>query len=531
MVLVGVATAALFAYVAICRFVYPIDAEWMVGSVREAVDRLAHGQPMYVEPTDGFIPYVYPPLYHWTAAIFARFMSVFVACKVVSLLSTAALGWSIWTVSRKLGATRFWAFAGILLHISAFSATLMFYDLERVDAFAAAVVALALTALVTGEDRARTIIGAVLLGLAFFAKQPHVLALGAACAALFIAGQRKRAFTVAAIGGAVLVGLFAYLEVSTHGWFRYYCVTLPGAHGLDPKVISTFFVVDWPKLFVITAASFALGVPLVTSVVRTRKIPEGWSWELALVAAVVVTTMIEAFSLRAHRGGWANVIIAWTPFGCLAAAVVAARLEARATSTSVPYLLLAGFGLQLLGGTFDPNEYAPDSEDLAERQRFIGTVRELEKRGDVVVTTTGGITKNQHYQMAALFDVIRSNLPLPASIADGFRERRYAAVIVGAPHEFKCEVKACEDAFVVFASNYFVAARRADREHTGMTGFDARPRWIMLPRKHPLKGMTLDALDYRLLVECGLAVANTLRLQKREEPTIDETIEERAAVR
>jgi hypothetical protein len=530
---IGAITFALFAYVALCRFRYPIDAEWLTGAVREGVGRVARGQPLYVAPSDGFIPFVYPPLYYWACAVFARVMPVFVACKVVSVASTVALAWAIWKVARALGATRYWAFAGVLLHFGAFAMTLMFYDLERVDAFAAAVVALAVVALVTGEDRRRTAVSGLLLGLAFFAKQPHILSLVAACGALWLAGEKKRAMTVGAIGGATFLALFAYLEITTHGWFRYYCVTLPGVHGIDPKVVSSFFIVDWPKGFAIVAASLALGAPLAASVVTKREAPAGWSWQHVLVSAIVLATMLEAFLLRAHRGGWSNVIIAWTPFGCMAAAIVASRLEARAAGTdvarTVSLLLLAGVGFELLGGVFDPNDAAPDADDLAERTRFIAFVRDLEQKGDVVVTTSGDVTARAHFQMAALYDILRAGRPLPTDLADNLRTQKYAAIVVAAPHELQCDEKTCDDAFVTMASHYFVAARREEREHSGMAGFDARPRWVMRPRKRPIADGTKATLDRLLHVEMGLAEAEMLTLPPDTEPTVDDAIEERAS--
>jgi Dolichyl-phosphate-mannose-protein mannosyltransferase len=527
---IGAVTFGLFAWVTVSRFLYPVDGEWMVGGVRDAVLRVRDGEPLYAAPSARFIPFVYPPLYHWTCAVVARFCSAFVACKLVSLASTAVLAWAIWRVARGFGATRFWAATGVLLHFGAYAMTLMFYDLERVDAFAAAVVALALVLLVTGTDRARTVCAGVLLGLAFFAKQPHVLAFGAAVVALYLAGEKRRALTVLAVGGLVFAGVFGYLEVTTHGWFRYYCVKLPGTHGIEPKVISVFFVTDVPRGFAIAAASVALGVPLVSSLLARRRVPEGASANEVLFAAIVLTTMAEAFFLRAHRGGWSNVIIAWTPFGCMAASVVASRLEEQVRSRAMSRVLLAAVFLQLLGGVFDPNEAAPNADDLAERQRLVTLVRDLEKQGEVLVTTASDITTPPHFQMAALFDILRAGDPLPEDLALGLGSRKYAAILVGGPEEFSCDLPRCDAAFATLASNYFVAARREERERNGMSGFDARPRWVMRPRRSPLGPMSKEALTQRVHVEMGLAQAGMMRRPPATNPFLDDTIEERAAL-
>jgi hypothetical protein len=531
-VALGLVAFGLFAWVVGSRFAYRVDGEWMVGAVREGVRRLRDGQPMYLAPNETFIPFVYPPLYHVTSAYLARFVSVFVACKLVSLGATTTLGWAIVRVSRALGATRFWALSGALLHVGAYSMTSMFYDLERVDAFATAIVATALVVLLTGESRARTAVGGVLLGLAFFAKQPNVLTLLSATVGLVAAGRRARAIQIFAIGAATFVAAFAYLEITTDGWFRHYCVTVPGKHGLDLRVLSTFCIVDMPRGFVLSAATLAVGVPTIASLVTKRRPSANATWREVLFATVAMTAMLEAFFLRAHRGGWSNVILAWTPFGCMATSIVASKLEARARGTplarAVSLTLLAGIGLQLLGGFFDPLDYGPNAEDLAERGRLVAFVHDLERRGDVVVTTTGDLTTRRHFQIGALYDLLRSGDKLPRDIAAAFRERRYAAIVVGTPIELQCEITGDEEAFDLLISNYFIAGRREERGRSGMSGHDTRPRWVLLPRKHPLFGVRKAALEDRMQAEMGLAEAQMRARPAGTEPVLDEAIEDLA---
>jgi hypothetical protein len=529
----GAMLIVLFLWVVIARFMHPVEAEWMTGSVRESVDRVRHGEPIYVPPSATFIPFVYTPIYVWLAAAVAHVTSVFIACKVVSLAATVATAWGVARIASLLGATRFWSAVSALLHIGTYSVTLFFFDLERVDALAAALVVLGLLALLGGDGGTlRTALGGAILGIAFFAKQPGLLAFVAAVAGLALAREKKRAMIVLVSGAIVFALTLGYLEVRTGGWFRYYCLKLPRGHGIEPALLSTFFLVDVPKVFVLAAGSAAIALPVAWSAVRRRAAPEGMAWREVVFAAVVMAGMAGAFFLRSHRGGWANVIVAWTPLGCAAAAIAASRMERLAQETilarPVSLMLLAGVALQLLGGSFDPNESSPSSGDLKASQRFTALVRSLEKEGEVVVTTSGSITRTPHFHAAALFDVLRAGDHAPADYLAGIREHRYVAIFARNPDEFTCELDSCIELTTATLQNYFVAARLPERPTTGMIGFDGQPRWILRPRKAPPATLTRKELEQRMRKEMGIADMERLGAVPDADVVVDDDIERRA---
>ena len=542
----GTAVCALFAWVVVMRFRYPIDAEWMTGSVRDTVERIRDGQPIYTKPSASFVAFLYPPLYYWSAAFLARFTSVFVACKLVSVAASIAIGWGVTKLARDLGASRFWSTVGAMLFGGSYSLTLYFYDLERVDAFAAAWVVVALVVLLGGTRRAadgttsavrslpREIGAGALLGLAFFAKQGGAFAFVAVLVALLLARETKRLVVVALSGAVAFVTLFAYLETTTGGWFRYYCVKLPGSHGVDPALLSTFFVEDLPKAFALAGATVACAAPFVASAVRTRRIPERSSYADAVFVSVLLAGAAASFMLRAHRGGWANVIVAWIPFACIAFAVAASRAEERAIGTAasktVSLLLLGAASLQLLRGVFDPNDVSPEAADLEHVKTLERAVRDLEAKGEVIVTTTGNLTKPRHFHSAALFDVLRANDPAPEDYVEGLRTRRYYAILVGVPDEYVCKAPVCEELSNVILRNYFVAARLPDHKRTGMVGYEEKPRFVLRPRKAPLpSSMSHDDLLTRSRTEAGIADGRRWPLTADGPILIPDDIEELAA--
>lgn len=530
----GGALTALFVWVVVARFSHRVDSEWMTGSVRESIGRVRDGHQLYAAPSAAFIPFVYTPMYVWVSAALARFCSVFVAAKLVSLAATAATAFGIGRLAALLGAGRFWSVVAVLLHIGTYSVTLFFFDIERVDALASAFVVIGMVVLLSGDGGTlRTAAAGAVLGLAFFAKQPGLLAFAAAVCGLALARERRRALIVLLVGVVVFALAFTYVQIRSGGWFAYYCVRLPRSHGVDPALLSTFFLVDMPKVFVLAAGSVAFAVPVAWSTVKRRAAPEGMPWREVVFAAVVAAGMVGAFFLRSHRGGWANVILAWTPLGCVAAAVAAARLERLAAGTvvarAVSLLLLIAFGLQLMGNAFDPNDTAPEADDKTAGERLAKLVAELEKQGDVVVTTAGDVTRNPHFHAAAMHDVLRAGDSAPADYLAALRERRYSAILAGAPDEFACKLATCTVLSDATLRNYFVAARLWERPKTGMIGFDGRPRWVLRPRRAPLDGISRAALADRVRLEMGIAEMQRRAAPEDGDVVVDDGIEALAA--
>lgn len=509
---IGGVLAVLFAWVVTARFLHPIDAEWMTGAARDAVERVRDGEPLYAAPSASFIPFIYPPLYFWLSALFARVTTPFVACKLVSLGATAITLWGVVRISKALGASRFWTVLAGLMHLGAYSLTLYFYDLERVDALLGALVVTGLTLVLADEGSfARTAAGGAVLGLAFFAKQVGLLPFAAVGVALLLANQRRRGALVLASGLVVLVGVGVGAHLASDGWFSYYCLRLPRAHGAAPQLFSTFFVVDLPRAPVLGAGSLALAVSVVRAAAcrRLHDLP----WRDVVFGAVVGAAMLGAFVLRSHRGGWSNVLIVWTPLGCVAAAVAASRAVALGrggrVASLVEIMLLAAVSLQLLGWAFDPTDIAPSAGDDRFARELEGLVRKLERRGsgDVVVTMTGNLTRVRHLHSAALYDVLRAGDPAPPDYLSGIRERRFAALLFGTPEDPGCQdvMPVCAEITDAVTANYFVAARLEAPEQPALVGYDGRPRWVLLPRRTPLEGVSREARAARQRAEAGLA--------------------------
>ena len=82
----------LFIGLALARIRHPVELGNGEGAVLDHVVRLAHGKPIYVEPSLRFIPFIYMPLYPAVVAVFSWVLGVdFWVARMVSVASTLAL--------------------------------------------------------------------------------------------------------------------------------------------------------------------------------------------------------------------------------------------------------------------------------------------------------------------------------------------------------------------------------------------------------------------------------------------------------
>jgi len=504
-VTVGIVLVVSFLWVTVGRFLHHgADHEWMTGAVRETVDRVRVGLPLYDAPSATFVPFLYPPVYYWLSAGVARVTGTFVACKLVSLGATLGTTAAVVAIARRLGATPFYAALAALLFLGAYGPTLTFYDLERVDVTAAAFVALGVLALVSKPTSRNMVAGGVLLALSCFTKQAGLGVLLAVLVALFVARRAKDALIVGGSALVVALVLGIYLERSTHGWFSYYCWTVPRRHGIDLSLVTLFPLRDIPSFAPMSAASLAIVTETGWGVAKRRSLPA----PQLVFGAALAAGMVNAFLHRAHVGGYPNVLLAWTPLAAAAVGVGASRVAAAAQEkrSLVEGLVLGGILLGLMAFSFDPDTIAPGPSDDRYGERLRNLVARYEANGEVLVTPSGSISRKPHYHSAALFDILRAGAAAPPDLVDALTTRRFAAILASAPNDAPCAEQACAELHRLTMQRYFVAARIADPERSAMVGFDARPRWLLLPRTRVDDRLTPEDLERRERREIAIVV-------------------------
>ena len=304
-----------------------------------------------------------------------------------------------------------------------------------------------------------------------------------------------------------LVPTYLALQAKTDGWFAYYCLHLPGRHGVALEYLTLFFVSDVSKAPVLAIATVGAAALLVRAARNPASIDDA---SLAIVA-FVLAGFAAAASSRMHVGGWPNVLLFWATFAAPAAAALATRLDASSPPGARVALALA---LALQAGAFapDPNESIPSAEAASRTQAVDNRLRAIEASadGDVVVLGRGHVTRKTHPHINALVDVLRAGEPLPADIARALTTRAWGALVlddmddIAMSNLFGFE----SPLFEPVARNYFVAERLDNREPPPVVGFPSQPKWVLRPRRAPLADATHDALALRLRIETGLAERN-----------------------
>ena len=252
------------------------------------------------------------------------------------------------------------------------------------------------------------------------------------------------------------------------------------------------------------AASVAANTRLAGVGGRRRATPQA----ACAMSPTLAAGMFNALLHRAHVGGYPNVLLAWTPLAATAVGVGASRVinAAGVQRTLVEALVLGGTLLGLMSFSFDPDAVAPGPADDRYGDRIRALVARYEAHGDVIVTSSGSITRRPHYHSAALFDVLRANDPPPADLLSGLQSRSYAAMLVTAPNDAPCAEQHCGELQDLVMRTYFVAARIPDPERSAMVGFDAHPRWLLLPRTRVDLSLGREALERRQRRETAIAV-------------------------
>ena len=509
----GLVLVAFFVYAVVQRFRFPSELEWMTGSVLDHVERVRDGKPVYTEPTVDWIPFLYPPLYYWLSAFVARVAPIVVACRLVSLVATAAIVAAMIRLSRRLGATWFWTSTAVGCFFGAYSLTGYWYDIERCDALFVAMVLTATALLVERRGLVSTLFAGMIVGGAYFAKQPAVLFVGAGIAGLLVVreGRRAGAFAVGAFLG--LVPMYAWLHVQTDGWFDFYCTKMPTAHGMAASLITVFFIVDLTKGFLLTAATLALFAWTGRDLFLHVRAPDAapLARERTLFVGMLAAAFAASAASRLHIGGYMNVLMYWSTFACVAVAVIGTELEGFARGSKMgpitsAFACLVAF-LQLAHFSYDPGEPCPDARRVSDAAIVAARVRELEKDGPVLLTGRGNVTEPRHFHAAALMDVLRGGRSMPADLVAGLAERRYAAYVVDEFGELTLEaiLGHRSELFELVTVNYAIEQHMDDRERPPVIGWIAHPSWVLRPRRKPLTGFTIAQLERRQRIEMGLA--------------------------
>jgi len=481
--------AALVVWVLAARFGRTEELEWLEGTMLDHVERFTLGKPLYVAPSIEWTPILYPPGYFWLCAELTKIMPDGIACRLVSVCSTAATSVLIFFVSRSIGASRFFSALAALLYLACFTYVLEWFDAERVDPL---FVALAMSsAFVFLSSPRLSVVAGAILGVAFLVKQQAIIFLAVVPIFLLAFRMRKQAAEFAGAGAAIAISAYFWLQSWSHGWFAYYVFHIPGAHGMVLGRVPDFLVFDVGRGFALTVGMLALFASVGRAIAK-KSPPEPAHVFGSFLAAAFVSTAVT----RLHVGSWANNLIHWAAFACPAFAYVATQLRERAQLVS---LVVAA--LQAIYFAPSPRRSIPTEASKRAAAVIAERAKALENEGETIFLTRGHLTQKRHAHYLALNDVLYAGDPFPTDFRDGLTDRRYAAIVVDEIERIDIAqpVGTRPDIFDLIAKNYFVAERLPESP-APVVGHASVPRWVLRPRAAPL-ALDHDALVSRLNAE------------------------------
>jgi hypothetical protein len=405
---VSIASVLVYLALAIRRMVYPLELDCIEGVMLDHVRRLAAGQPIFVEPSLGFIPLAYMPGFATASALVARFAGThFWVPRLISVAATLGIMGVIACVVR--AETRSWtaAVAGAGLYAMAFGLTGGCYDVARPDSLMLLLAFGGLATLRFTRGAAGAIAAALLLTVAFFTKQ-HAAWFVLASLAHLAWNDRRRLGPFALAIALGCGGGYALLAAWLGPWYRFFTLEVPsGWSELSRGRILTYLGHG------VFGTLALLSVPVLLSLARAERPWRGPSgiWMWAGLGAIG-TGLLATLDPSAYRHVMIPTMVTLAILGPISLARVSRDLEsAGAGAARVPSVLFSGMLLlQFVPLLYPVRSQMPHPHAAEAHAALLGRLRSIE---GVVLMPYHGFYLSQagkpvSLQIIALDDILRA---------------------------------------------------------------------------------------------------------------------------
>ncbi len=348
------------------RFAHDID--WLEGGEIYHAFRFARGEAIYRPPSDGFIPYPYPPVYFVLLAGIgqiagidygsARALSAFALLVIIVVMAAE--------MRAHVGAGRAGALAALLGAAGVactYPDVVGFYDLARVDTLAFAFVVASTFAIL----RKRVVWAALGATCAVYTKQTMVFPVVALMVLMFVQGDRKSFFRFTLVAGTLSLAALGILQWRTGGTFLMWMLDTRH-HNVEPRRLG------------VAARELMLSAPwLAVPLVALWRRPI--SARTATWLAVLCGSLVASILPYIKAGGFANNFIPILAIAAPTAWMVLLDLT-RASKWPWHSAVLAAAGFALLGKVYDADPYRPNRDAVARANDLSVEIRAL--TGDVL---------------------------------------------------------------------------------------------------------------------------------------------------
>ncbi|MGA2819250.1 MAG: glycosyltransferase family 39 protein [Anaerolineales bacterium] len=389
LVLGSVAYILAFAYIAIRRMPYPFELEWMEGGSLVQVARLLKGQMLYVQPSLEFVPFIYPPLYFYVSAAFAKVVGIgFLPLRLVSFVASLASFIIIFLIVRRETRSIFSSIVAAGLYAATFHVSGAWFDIARVDALGLLFL-LAGIYFVGTKSAYSQILAGVSFALAFFTKQTFLLA-SLPVLIYIVWKMRWRCLSLVGTTGILVVTANLLLNRLSNGWYGFYVWYLPSRHILPLATLLNFSLVEfWPQ-DLLAPMGLACLVALTAFLFRRAEKERGDPYlYLAAAVGMVGTSWLGTLNV----GGYSNVLLpAYAGVSILAGVGLGrvtstwAREEVTTGLTPARFAQLACV-IQFVALLYPLRSQIPTQADLAAGQELVREIRDTP--GDVFIPFHG----------------------------------------------------------------------------------------------------------------------------------------------
>ncbi len=434
----AVAFIALFLYVSLSRIRYPFDLEWLEGSMVVNVQRVFDGQSPYVEPSQDFTCYHYPPLYYWTSALACLPFGVgYFPLRLVSVLSTAGTFILLFLIVRRETKSLVLGIIAGGTYAAAYGCLSDWFDLARNDSLFIFWLVAGLYAVRRPKaDLWTSAPAALLFLLAFFTKQPAIFVVAGAAFYLTLVNWRQGLLLIALFAGGTVIATLL-LDWSSQGWYSFYAFKLAGEHPFVLANILGFWKNDLLlviPVWLIAALGFAcfeltgwrdrrrLYFPLIVSSAFAG------CWISRLHESSVPNVNMPAYAVMAM-----TLPLALHALGQRLSASADRRLSALALVAAVA--VIAQFGVLF----HNPAPRIPTKADEAAGWKFIDYLRGVQ--GDVFIPCSTYYAamagkKTFSHTMTTMDILMAKNevlkKKLQTELVEALKQKKYAAVILPA---------------------------------------------------------------------------------------------------
>ncbi|MCB9685351.1 MAG: hypothetical protein H6735_09955 [Alphaproteobacteria bacterium] len=520
------------------RLAHPFDLEWMEGGMLAHALRLSEGRPIYTEPGPEWIPYIYPPGFAALVAGVGKLAGGvdYLPARLLSGTGTLAASGALVRLGAMRGSIAS-GLVGAVAFLLTYRASGAFFDLARPDGIA---IGLLSWTLLLAIDRAPgTKVAAGLLLAAAFVVKHHSAAFGFPIAlALWLREGWRPAlrFGLSALLPALL--FVVLMQWRTEGRFLVYLIEVPRAHPMDwerllpgmpyelglwmlpstwsctawllgrlpaarvgvPRALLTVACLAVGGLFAIgvdqmpvpdgigqsspwitASAAAALGAAAATLVVHLVVPPSAADRAYWFVALVGATGLAVVSVMRAHNGGFMNVVMPahWMLAGGTVLAVADLRRAWPGVGTDVAGAawLAAPIAWGWSGLELEP--ILPNPDDYQAAQVIVAGLRECPE-GPIFSPYSPWLVhragREPGLHLIALWDVAQKDNPMRRGadrVVKAAKDREWSCVLAANGQRVGFGI---EGAYVPRAG-----WKAPSRGLSGRTGWRARPAIVLDP--------------------------------------------------